>query len=150
MQVILTKDVPKLGLKSDICDVKPGYFRNYLSPSRLAELPNSRNIIEAEKIMEERAKKAEELRKAAHDIKTTLEGVMLSFNKKTTKSGKTLYAAVHEKDIADAIKKEVSLEIDPKNIKIEKQIKSVGTHDIKIELAEGVAVDVQVKVEAEE
>ena len=37
MEVILTSDVEKLGLKGEVVDVKRGYARNYLLPRRLAE-----------------------------------------------------------------------------------------------------------------
>ena len=41
MEVILTSDVEKLGLKGDVVDVKRGYARNYLLPRQLAEVGGS-------------------------------------------------------------------------------------------------------------
>lgn len=150
MEVVLTQDIRGLGTKWDICNVKAGYFRNFLAPKGLAVIPTAKVRAEAEKHLVEKAKKLEELKQMAGKIKEQLEGVVLKMTRRVTKGGKTLYAAVTAKDIAEAIKEEKGLEVNWKQITIEeKQIKTVGAHKVKIVLAEGVTVEVAIKVEAD-
>ena len=56
MEVILTRDVEKLGLKGDVVDVKRGYARNYLLPRRLAEVATPGRLSEIRRIEQERAR----------------------------------------------------------------------------------------------
>ena len=56
MEVILTSDVEKLGLKGEVVDVKRGYARNYLLPRRLAEVATPGRVSELRRIDEERAR----------------------------------------------------------------------------------------------
>ena len=64
MEVILTTDVEKLGLKGEVVDVKRGYARNFLLPRRLAEVATPGRVAEIKRIDEERAR--HEARSAEH------------------------------------------------------------------------------------
>lgn len=149
MQVILTQDIKNLGQKWDICEVKPGYFRNHLSPSGLAVLPTAKRLAEAEQHIAARAHKMEEIKSQAAEIKASLAGTTLTFARKTTESGDTLYAAIHTSEIAEALKEQAKLDLDAKHIHLQEQIKTVGLHTVTLELAEGVEVEVKAEVLAE-
>src|SRR5438093_2947347 len=56
MQIILLKDVEKLGLRGEIVDVKRGYARNYLLPRRLAEVATPGRVVELQRIESHRAR----------------------------------------------------------------------------------------------
>ena len=69
MKVILTDNIVRVGVKGDLVDVKPGYFRNYLDPQGLAVKATKENMEELEKMREELKKEEAENRKAAEALK---------------------------------------------------------------------------------
>lgn len=147
MKVILQKDVKHLGRKGDIVNVKDGYFLNFLMPSSLAEMATAGRLKTASARLETRAKKLDELKAKASDVKKMLEGKVFEIKAKT--SGKeTLYASVTEKDIVKAILDTAKLELDAANIIMPEHFKKVGEHEFTIHLAEGVEVKAIAKVEA--
>lgn len=102
MQVLLVKDVRRLGHVGDVVDVKPAYARNYLLPQSLAVAPTEENIraIEAEKkrAAEARARVAREFTALASrlaDVSVTIEAA-------ANPEG-TLYGSVGKREIADAL-----------------------------------------------
>ena len=66
MELLLKKDVPKLGIVGDVVEVKPGYARNYLLPQDIATEATEANI---RGLAEERVK-AEERRRLAREALT--------------------------------------------------------------------------------
>lgn len=102
MQVLLIEDVRKLGHVGDIVTVRPGYARNYLLPQRLATEPTEDNI----KAIEDKKKAAAAERarklKAFNELVARMEDVSITIEAAANPEG-TLYGAVHEKDIADAL-----------------------------------------------
>ena len=149
MKAILKKDVKNLGQKWDIVEVKQGYFLNSLFPQGEAIMPTEKLLITAQKHIDERAKKVAEMTAKAQEIKTELEGVTLKFKRKTTDSGKTLYAGLHKKDIAQALMEQAKLEIETKKIELKKDIKTLGEHKINIQLTDKITAQVKLLVEAE-
>ena len=87
MEVILTSDVEKLGLKGEVVDVKRGYARNYLLPRRLAEVATPGRVAELRRVDEERAR--HEARSAEHaaEIAATLQKTVLRFEVKAGPTG---------------------------------------------------------------
>lgn len=149
MEVILTKDVPKLGSRYMLVKVKPGYFRNYLFPRGMAERVTEKNLKQFEKM---RAKVESVMKKKieqAGELKKAVEGVVVTIKKKLTSKGK-LYGSIAEKDIASALSDKTHLEIDPQIIDLKEHIKASGEFQIPLVLAEGVHTTITLKVEAQE
>jgi large subunit ribosomal protein L9 len=71
MEVILTSDVEKLGLKGDVVDVKRGYARNFLLPRRLAEVATAGKVAELRRIEAERARHEARSAEQAAEIAAT-------------------------------------------------------------------------------
>jgi len=147
MKVILKTRVPNLGYEWDLVTVKDGYARNFLLPKKLADVATPKLIKVAEKRMEERVKKMDELTANAKETAEKLGKVGLSFKKKAR--GEKLYGSIAEKDIVEALKKEHKLEVDKEAVKMKENLKEVGDHKVTIHLAEGVEVEIKVKIEAE-
>ena len=147
MKVILKTRVPNLGYEWDMVTVKDGYARNFLLPGKLADIATPKLIKVAEKKMEERVRQMKELIANAKETAEKLAKVEISFKKKAR--GNKLYGSISEKDIAEALKKEHKLEIDKDAIKMKDHLKEVGDHKVTIHLAEGVEVNIKVRIEAE-
>lgn len=148
MKVILKKRVAKLGHEWDIVNVKDGFARNFLLPRDLAIPATEGQLKRAEKFKEERLKALEEVIANAKAIAEKLgSGAEIKFTKKAR--GEKLYGSIKEQDIADAIAKAHKIEVSKEMIQLKDQIKTLGEHKVKVELAEGVIVSVMVKVEAE-
>lgn len=146
MKVVLKKRVPTLGFEWDVVTVKRGYAQNFLIPQGFADMATPSLIKMAEKHVQTRAKKMEEMLANAKEVVQKMEGITLFFKKKAR--GEKLYGSIAEKDIADALTKDHGLEISKEMVKME-HLKTVGEHKVVIHLTEGVEAAVTVKVEAE-
>ncbi|MBU0706364.1 50S ribosomal protein L9 [Patescibacteria group bacterium] len=147
MKVILKTRVPNLGHEWDIVTVKDGYARNYLLPKKLADVATPKLIELAQKRMEERVKKMEELVATAKETAEKLAKIELIFKKKAR--GGKLYGSISEKDIQAALKKEHKLEVDKGAINMKEHIKELGEHKATIHLAEGVDASIKISIEEE-
>lgn len=149
MQAILTQDVTKVGQKGQLVNVKPGYFRNYLSPNGLAIVATTTLVEKAKEVNAKIEAEQKALEKKAVDQKQELESKSLVLTEKLNKKG-TLYSKVAEKEVSAAIKEQFSLEVDTKAVTIKEPIKTVGEHKVMIKLANSVTAVVNVVVNGEE
>jgi len=144
MKVLLIKDVPKLGKKGEIKEVKEGYGRNYLIAKGFAKLATKEVIKEWEeeqkKLQEEKEKEIQKLNK----LKEEIEKLTITITKKLGNNGH-LYGAVTKEDIASSLK-EKNIEIDKKLIDA-KNIKSLGEHIVDIKLGHGIHAKLKIIVE---
>ena len=144
MKVLLIKDVPKLGKKGEIKEVKEGYGRNYLIAKGFAKLATKEVIKEWEeeqkKLQAEKEKEIQKLNK----LKEEIEKLTITITKKLGNNGH-LYGAVTKEDIASALK-EKNIEIDKKLIDA-KNIKSLGEHIVDIKLGHGIHAKLKIIVE---
>ena len=136
MQIILIKDVEKLGYANDIVDVKPGYANNYLLPQGYA------------KVATESAKKvlAENLRQRAHkEAKILADAQALA--EKIENLAFTLTAKAEEADLAAALA-EKGIEVDRKTISLD-AVKTLGEYTATVKLHREVKATVKFSVVAE-
>jgi large subunit ribosomal protein L9 len=149
MKVILTEDLRGTGKKGEAVEVRDGYGRNYLVPKGLALLATESNIRRFENIIKNLQDKKGRALKAAADIKEKLEEASLIIKKRAGADGK-LFGSVTHKDVADAIKEALGVEIDRKSVKIGEPIRSTGAHTLEIHLERNVNATVKVEVEKKE
>ena len=133
MKLILNSDVKSLGRKGDVVDVAKGYARNYLLPKKLAVVANSSNLKFAEALREKREIQAVANNELAESIKTALADAKIVISQNTTDEG-TLYAAVSNEQIVDAIETFSGFRLEAEQIDVENQIKEIGLHSIFIVL----------------
>ncbi len=132
MEVILLKDVEKLGKEGEIVEIKDGYGRNYLIPRKLATLSNPQGL----KILEVRKKrrilKEEKLKSEAKSISEKISSFSCTISVESGLDDK-IFGTVTPEMIRNALIEE-RLDIDKKHILIEEQIKKLGVYQIKIKL----------------
>jgi large subunit ribosomal protein L9 len=144
MQVLLKENVEHLGKTGELVDVKSGYARNYLVPKGFAINVTRKNIksieLEIEKyrvIEQKKLAVTQELAKKLAEANCTI-AVQADENDK-------LFGAVTAEDIVKAIKVS-DFNVEAKQIKIPRAIKSIGVFDIKVNFDMGVVADLKVWV----
>ena len=145
MKLILSQDVRNLGKRGDIVNVARGYARNYLFPKNLAIDATEHNILEAEKIKEDRLKREEEVMNIATNLRQALEGVHIVIAQSSTDDG-TLYASITKNQIIDAIEKFSGTRVEEGIISIPKAVKEIGLHKINLEISSEIVIEVALEV----
>ena len=145
MDVILLKDVEKVGLKGDVVNVARGYARNYLLPRRLAEPATPGRLAELERHQQLRARHEAQTVEQAQDTAKALEGVELRFDRKAGPTG-SLFGSVTATDIADELWNGRRIRVDRRKIDLPDAVKRIGRYDVPLELFTDVSVDVRVLV----
>ena len=133
MKLILNSDVKSLGRKGDVVDVAKGYARNYLLPKKLAIVATSSNLKFAEKLQAKREMQAQANDELAESIKAALADAKIVISQNTTDEG-TLYAAVSDEQIVDAIETFSGFRLETEQVVAENQVKEIGLHTISIVL----------------
>ena len=133
MDVILLKDIDKLGYKHDVVTVKNGFGRNYLIPQGVAVIANPSNRKKLESILaEEDAKEAARLEEYK-EIAEKLGNVTLKIGVKSGTSGK-IFGSVTNVQIAQALIDQHEIDILRKKIQMPEDIKEIGTYTATLNL----------------
>ena len=142
MEIILLKDMEKLGDKHDIVKVKPGYGRNYLIPQGLAVNANAVNRKKRDVIIaEDDAKEAARLDEY-REMAAKIEGKTLRIGVKAGTTGK-IFGSVTSVQIANALKEQFDLEVERKKIHLPEEVKEVGTYTAELHLHKELHTKVQ-------
>jgi large subunit ribosomal protein L9 len=144
MQIILLKDVEKLGLRGDVVDVARGYARNYLLPRRLAEVATPARVAEVQRVEAQRSQHEARSAEQAQDIAEILGKTVLTFEVKSGPTG-SLFGSVTPSDVVDEIWRTRKIRVDKRKIGTD-PIKRIGRYTIPIEVFEGVDVEVKTLV----
>ena len=144
MEVILLERVEKLGAIGDVVTVKNGFARNYLLPNKKALRANeaNRKLFETnrKKIEADNADRRVEAEKAAKGV----EGKTVQLIRQASNTGQ-LYGSVSARDIVEALAAE-GAQVTKSQIVLDRPIKGIGMHDVKVALHPEVAVTVRVNV----
>ena len=144
-QAILLQDVEALGDKGTVVDVSKGYLRNYLIPRKLAEPATKGAVAAADQRRAAADRAVAEAATKAQESAATLNKTVLTISHQAGDDGR-LFGSVTAQDIADAIRDARGLKIDRRKIHLEDPIKTVGTHLVTVEVAEGVTATVKTMV----
>ena len=145
MKVILLEDVKALGKKGDVVKVSDGYARNMLFPKKLgieATAGNMKNLEQKRKIDEKNA--AEEL-KRAQEFAKNLETKSVTVGIKVGTGGKT-FGSVSTKEIADAAKKQLGIDIDKKKMVLASPLRELGETQVPVKVHPKVTANLKVIV----
>lgn len=133
MKVVLLQDVRGQGKKGDLINVSDGYARNFLFPKNLAAVADAKVLNELKGKEEARLHKIEVEKAEANAISEKLKAVVVKLTAKPGTDGR-LYGSVTAKDIAEALAKQHSIEIDKRKLQITEPIRTFGTHLIEVKL----------------
>jgi large subunit ribosomal protein L9 len=144
MQVILLKDVDKVGLRGEVVDVARGYARNYLLPRQLAEPASSGRLEELRRREEMRARQEARTHDEAREIASRLEQAVLRFDVKAGPTG-TLFGSVTATDVADRLWEQHRVRVDRRKIELE-PLKVVGRREVPVEIFTDVTTTLRLEV----
>ncbi|MFO3716452.1 50S ribosomal protein L9 [Anaerococcus cruorum] len=147
MKVILKDNIVRVGVKGDLVDVKPGYFRNYLNPQGLAVEATKKNMAELEEMQAQLKAEEAENRKESEELKEKIEALTITQKVNVGEDGK-LFGSVTNKDLAEALA-EQGIEIDRKRIEDVEQIEGTGEFNLNVRLYPEVNANLKVEVVAE-
>jgi large subunit ribosomal protein L9 len=145
MQVILLKDVDKVGLRGEVVDVARGYARNYLLPRKLAETASPGALEDLRRRDEIRARQEARTHEEASDIAARLEQAVLRFDVKTGPTG-SLFGSVTATDIADRLWGDHKIRIDRRKVDLGESIKRVGRYEVPVEVFTDVEATLRLEV----
>jgi large subunit ribosomal protein L9 len=144
MEVILLERVEKLGAIGDVVKVKDGFARNYLLPRKKALRANdsNRKLFEANRarIEQDNAEKRTDAEKASKDV----EGKTVQLIRQASNTGQ-LYGSVSARDIVEALEG-AGAKVTKSQVVLDRPIKAIGVHEVRIALHPEVAVMVKVNV----
>jgi large subunit ribosomal protein L9 len=147
MEVILLRDVEKVGLRGDVVSVARGYARNFLLPRGLAEEATKARVAELKKRDSQRARHEAKTADEASAIADTLAKTELRFDVKAGPTG-SLFGSVTPTDIADELWRSAKVRVDRRKIGVD-NIKRIGRYEVPIDLFQDVRVEVKVVVSPE-
>ncbi|MGN6621601.1 MAG: 50S ribosomal protein L9 [Sphingomonas sp.] len=144
MDVILLERVEKLGAIGDVVKVKDGFARNFLLPNKKALRANeaNRKVFEAnrERIEAENASRRGEAEKEAKG----LDGTQLTLIRQSSNTGQ-LYGSVAVRDVVEALEAD-GHKIAKSQVVLDKPIKAIGVHEVKVALHPEVSVTIKINV----
>lgn len=146
MKVILLEDVKSLGKKGDLVEVNDGYARNFILAKKLGieATPKNMNDLKLKRAHEDKlaAQRLEEAKAFAENLKH----VQVTLKIKAVEGGR-LFGSISSKEIAQAAKEQLDLEIDKKKLVLSNPIRAVGTTMVPIKLHPKVTGELKVIVQ---
>ena len=146
MDVILLQDVKALGKKGEIVKVSDGYARNFILPKKLGLEANAKNLNDLKLQKAAQAKLEKEQLEAAQALGAQIEGSTVVLRIKTGENGR-VFGSVSVKEIAEAMKEQLNLDVDKKKISLANPIRNEGTFSASVKLHPQVTSELTVKVE---
>lgn len=145
MKVILLEDVKSVGKKGQTVNVSDGYARNFLLTKKLGVEATAQNIntLKLQKAHEEKV--AQEQYEAAREFGEELKTKQVVLSVKTGEGGR-VFGSVSTKEIAQAAKDQLGLELDKKKMQLPAPIRTVGTTLVPVKLHPKVTSELKVVV----
>jgi large subunit ribosomal protein L9 len=147
MKVFLLKDVPQTGNAHEIVTVSEGFFRNFLSPRKLALEVTPANEVGFQKRAQLKEKKEEIVATKTSQLAEKIKAVTLVV-KRPAHNGNELYAQIRPHEIVELLAAK-GFSISKNQVSFDKSIKTTGLHAITIKLSSKLQPSVQLKVVAE-
>ncbi|OKL50576.1 50S ribosomal protein L9 [Boudabousia marimammalium] len=145
MKLILTHDVEKLGSAGDVVEVKDGYARNFLIPRKLAVKWTKGAGLQLKQMAAARRKREITSIEDARAVRDTLQSALIELALPATENGR-LFGSASTADIADAVKAQLNQTIDRRKVVIDAPIKTIGNHEVTVNLHADVVATVKLLV----
>ena len=144
IELILLERVEKLGQMGQLVKVKPGFARNYLLPQKKALRATKENLAYFETQRAQLEATNLQRKSEATEVAATLEGLTVVLVRQAGESGQ-LYGSVSARDIAEAVT-EAGFTIEKRQVVLERPIKTLGMHPVRVVLHPEVSVMVTTNV----
>ena len=148
MKVLFLKDVTGTAKPGDVKEVAPGYARNFLFPKHLAVVADERVVDQIRKREEATRRRAEKQLTDAREVAGRLRKLTVTIYAKTGEGGR-LFGSVTNTDVALQLKREAGIDVDKRKIEIEPPIRSLGPHEVSVELHPEITETLKVVVAAQ-
>ncbi len=148
MEVILLQDVKSLGKKGEVVKVSEGYARNFILKKKLGIEATNANLNDLKLQNANDAKIAKEKLEHAKALAEEISKLTVNLKIKTGENGR-VFGSISAKEIAQAAKEQLNLELDKKKLVLKDSIKAIGTHSVKVKLHPEVTAELTVKVTEE-
>jgi large subunit ribosomal protein L9 len=148
LKVLFLKEVAGTAKPGDVKDVAPGYARNLLFPRHLAVVADDRVVDQIRKREETARRRAEKQLTDAREVAARLRKLTVTIYAKTGEGGR-LFGSVTNADVAQQLKREAGIDLDKRKIEIDPPIRSLGPHEVSVELHPEITEALRVVVAAQ-
>lgn len=148
MKVILLQDVKALGKKGEVVNVSDGYARNAIFPKKLGVEANAKNLNDLKLQNQHADKVAQENYEAALAMAENLKDKKVTVKMKAGEGGRT-FGSVSTKEISEAAKKQLNLDIEKKKLVLPNPIRNLGVTNVPVKLHPKVTGSLKVWVKEE-
>jgi large subunit ribosomal protein L9 len=148
VKVLFLKEVQGTAKAGDVKEVSPGYARNFLFPQKLAVVADDRVVDQIRQREEATRRRAEKALTEAREIEKRLQRITVTMYAKAGEGGR-LFGSVTNADIAQQLKRESGIDLDKRKIEVEPAIKSLGPHEVTVQLHSDVTATLRVVVAAQ-
>lgn len=148
MKIILRSDVDGVGKQGDVVVVADGFARNHLVPKGLAHLATPGAERQAEKTREKRQLQDAKEREDAQEMAGRLSSTALTISARA--SANKLFGSISVTDIVQATSEQLNITLKSKMVELSKPLRTVGEHQISVNLHEDVQAQVTVEIVATE
>lgn len=146
MKVILNQTVPKVGKQGQVVTVADGFARNYLLPRGLAIIADKKQLEVLERKQARLTAKAAGEKAGAEATRDKLNGQSVRIAGKVGADSARLFGAITSQDIVDAVKQQLGITVDRKQVALIDPIKRLGTYQVEIDLHHQVDAKINVQV----
>ena len=148
MKVLLRSDVVGVGKRGDIIDVSGGFARNHLLPAGKAIVATPGVEVQAAAMRKSRDLRDARDRESAETVARTLVGNTVNLVARAGSGGK-LFGSISGADIVREVQAQTGAVVDRKDLVLEESIKTLGVHNVRVELLGGVVFELTIDVVAE-
>jgi large subunit ribosomal protein L9 len=148
MKVLFLKEVAGTAKAGDVKEVAPGYARNFLFPKHFAVVADDKTVGQIQRREEAARRRAEKALTEAKDLAIRMKKLTVTVYAKAGEGGR-LFGTVTNADVAQQLKREAGIDVDKRKIEIEPAIKSLGPHEVEVELHTDVKATLKVVVAAQ-
>lgn len=147
IKVILKENIKGVGKKDEIVEVKDGYANNFLLNQNKAILATPENINKLKARNEKLQKHHDRDVKNAKELKEVLATKEIVLKVKAGENNK-VFGSISAKEIVQAVKDQLNIDIDKKKVSADSKVKEIGVHNVELKLHSEVKANLKVRVEA--
>ena len=147
IKVILKENIKGVGKKDEIVEVKDGYANNFLLNQNKAILATPENINKLKARNEKIQKHHDRDVKNAKELKEVLATKESVLKVKAGENNK-VFGSISAKEIVQAVKDQLNIDIDKKKVSADSKVKEIGVHNVELKLHSEVKANLKVRVEA--